>query len=295
MVSVIIPTRNRLSILRKVIPTYIHQRDVSEIIIVDDQSNVAIQASIHDFTSNINKKIKVIRNSARCGAVKSKLRGVESATNEFILFGEDDAFIEEGYVARLLHEFAENPNAGCVAGHIIYLKQGEEWLEAKERFISEYYQQDSFHYELLKFNPFSFNTQKCLLPFAHALYLTNKSLLKKFKLDTIYSKGNGYREETDYQITLFLNNYQNILINDTFCYHYDIKDVPGGGQRGNIFRKYIWTSYYNFYFLNKHYIIYKSFVGLSPSLLKAQFSFQADLINVLFFQPILRRLKSIWK
>ena len=88
LVSVIIPTHNRIDLLKRAIYSALNQTYKNiEIIVVDDQS---IDGT-NDYVSTIqDKKIKYIRNEKHLHVSQSRNIGINHARGEFIAFLDDD-------------------------------------------------------------------------------------------------------------------------------------------------------------------------------------------------------------
>ncbi|MCG9639515.1 glycosyltransferase family 2 protein [Vibrio sp. Isolate34] len=96
-VSVIIPTKNRISLLQRAVDSVLIQlNDHDEIIIVDDASDFDVSSLFLD------SRIKVIRNSFSKGGAVSRNIGVAESNNECIMFLDDDDSWENGKVKKQL-------------------------------------------------------------------------------------------------------------------------------------------------------------------------------------------------
>ncbi len=78
-VSVVIPTKDRLSSLRRVLPTYLSQPEVEEIIVVVDGSTDGTMTYLRDLAS-ANHKIRCIDNGVNRGIRYSKNAGISART-----------------------------------------------------------------------------------------------------------------------------------------------------------------------------------------------------------------------
>jgi GT2 family glycosyltransferase len=284
-VTIIIPTYNRHQILVETLPSYIGQKYLKEIILIDDTSDFPLITSAHEMLNN--SRIRIITNKERIGAYKSKLIGINAAQSDLILFGEDDAFLEEYYIEKLVNFFCLNKNVGVVSGQIVYMPEKTNYKDVDPFTILKY--EELFDFKKLKFNPFARVKKIERIPFTHALFLTQTILLKNITKDYSYSVGNGYREETDFQIMLFCEGKENFILPDCYCYHLNTKDVPVGGQRMNRFSKFYWTIYLNNHFLNKNYNKYKKELKLDQGLCRAKSRFFYDQFYSMFMRPLLRR------
>ncbi|UFS62411.1 glycosyltransferase family 2 protein [Sulfurimonas sp. HSL-3221] len=296
MITVVIPTRNRAYTLQKVAWSYYGQQGVNEIIFVDDCSE--------DDTGDVVKSLaqayqhvttKYLRHETRRGASAGRITGYENASNNYVLFGEDDAFLAADYTEKLMQKFDEHPGAGIVSGRIIYMLPGETAQEAGRRFgigtaMKPYLDQHTF-----MFNHHARLEGDFAVPFTHALFLTTKALLESYGYDPFYARGNGFREETDFQINAFVHGTQIIVTNDTHCFHLHGSDVPSGGQRANRFRQFYWKVYYTSYMYDKYYELLRPRLALSHSKNSAKLLFAWAQFYILFLRPLGRRSRHLWQ
>jgi glycosyltransferase involved in cell wall biosynthesis len=293
MITIVIPTRNRAYTLEKVADSYYTQMHVNEIIIVDDcgQDNTSV------FVESLQAKYphihtKYIKHAERRGAAACRTTGYTRASNEYILFGEDDAYIEENYTVTLLKRIASNSRLGLVSGRIIYLQQNETPQEAILRFGDGIENKTYLNLINLSINRDARQKGDFLVPFTHALFMTKKSLLELFQYDQFYSKGNGFREETDYQLNLFTNSYQLLVTNDTHCFHFHLRDVVSGGQRISRLSRFYWAVIYTNYMYDKYFDKLRENLGIAYSKKIAKILFAVSQFYILFIRPIRKFLKS---
>jgi len=255
MITVVIPTRNRAKILDRVLPTYYLQKHVKEIVIVDDASDDATRLVVEKY-SKTSGDIKTIyfRNVKRLGASESRNQGVRLANFDYIMFGEDDAFLELNYTDILLSKIqSDYDQVGIVSGRLVLMRYRENPDSALLRFGDGRKNSAVFDYKKFKFNPDAYFMGDVELPLTHALILTRKDLLEKFPFDSTYDQGNGFREESDYQIRVFLGGLRILMTNDTHCMHLSPQDTRQGGQRTSFLKKYFWSIKYTKYFYDKYF------------------------------------------
>src|SRR6187402_3490727 len=98
MITMVVPTRNRAHTLRRVIPSYYEQNLVSEIVFISDagidDSETVIKQCANRYPHVVTR---FVRNTERHGASYSRNVGVGCASNDFILFCDDDEYLEAGY------------------------------------------------------------------------------------------------------------------------------------------------------------------------------------------------------
>ena len=121
-VSVVIPTRNRLSMLQRALDAVDKQtfRDL-EIIVVDDGSTDETPAWLRLH----RRDVILISLPSSLGGAAARNRGIARARGEFIAFLDDDDFWLPGYLATQLAEFSSHPAADlCTTGHFVRLPDG---------------------------------------------------------------------------------------------------------------------------------------------------------------------------
>ncbi len=259
----IVPTRNRAHTLEKVAPSYFSQELVTEIIFVDDCGEDRTSEVVTGIAAGYPQvTCRVVRNPARRGASQSRNVGVKEAVNDYILFCDDDEYLEAGYAKTCLDKLIAL-NAGAVSGRRIYMQDGETQAQALARFgdgprrtrkifrpvVCEYVNAANF-------------TGDHKVPITNAIIVTRKDLLLKFPYDSFYARGNGYREETDYQMNLFVNGYDIVITNEKHSLHLPMSEVRTGGQRVRPLRRLLWSIYYNHYFYGKYYAAYAKRLGI---------------------------------
>lgn len=94
LISVIIPTYNRIEMLKRAVQSVLKQTYKNyEIIIIDDNSNCDYKSAIKEFHSD---KIRYFRNSKNIGGSLSRNVGIKNAKGKYIAFlDDDDEFVPE--------------------------------------------------------------------------------------------------------------------------------------------------------------------------------------------------------
>jgi len=240
-------------VLKLTSQSFFHQKPVSEIIFINDHgldnTNTVLQ---NDASKHPSKKVKIITNLKRFGAAHSRNLGVNQAKNEFILFCDDDEIMAPDYAKKLYDKLVEK-DAAAISGRRIYLLENESTDEAKIRFGKGLRNASFFNPLLLEYTNGAYFFGDLKVPFTNANILTKRTLCKRFPFDPFYSKGNGYREETDYQMNLYVNGFNIYITNDTHTFHLPLSKVQSGGQRVSRIQKIFWSNYFNFYFCSKYY------------------------------------------
>lgn len=243
-VSVVIPSYNRASLLRKTIPTYC-QDLVGEIIIIDDAST--------DNTENVIKNLqieipilrykKLMKNSKQTFA---KNQGIYMAKYPYIYFGDDDSIIVSNTIEYLL-ETMKYFNADAVGARALYMEKENDINNINEFIYSKRKEANSVDeiFTIKNFNDIVFDwivNNPIEVPFCHACALVKTEVAKEILFDIGY-RGNAYREETDFftrmtkkgykifydsrgiQINLPKYNKNNIIRNNLKLYFYNINNT----------------------------------------------------------------------
>lgn len=294
MISLIIPTRNRAYALQEVLPSFFEQPKVSEIIFIDDQSEDDTFLVITHFQKE-TPLIKVVycRNEKREGASYSREKGVKLATNEYILFCDDDEFLGPNYCQILLSKILEN-KADIVSGRHFYRLPNENILKAIARFGKGINDEKAFDVRSFKVNTDAYLDKDTYLPFTHGIFLVSKKLLQQFGIDPYYRKGNGFREESDFQMRAYIHGHRILVTNDAHCVHMNMSEVRSGGQRVNRLRRFYWTIFYTSYFYSKYFNRAAELLDISYSKRSAILLFSALEFNRFFIRPFFILFGKLW-
>jgi glycosyltransferase involved in cell wall biosynthesis len=262
VITLIVPTRNRAHTLRLVAPSYFAQEGVSELIFVNDAGDDDTSAVIAEIAQQFPQKIvRILRNEIRVGASQSRNIGIAASTNDIILFCDDDEYLESGY-ARILLQKLRALDAGAISGRRIYMLPGESKAQALRRFGSGLRAAKPFRPLICESVNGARFPGDIAIPVTNAIILTKRSLLLKFPFDDYYARGNGYREETDFQMNLFVNGFDVHVTNDCHSFHLPQSQVRTGGQRTGPLKRLYWSIYYTDYFFGKYYERYAKRLGL---------------------------------
>jgi glycosyltransferase involved in cell wall biosynthesis len=262
MITLVVPTRNRAHTLRLVAPSYFQQDGVTEIIFVSDAGTDDTPVVIEELARAYpHIRTRLLTNAHRLGASESRNVGVQKASNEYILFCDDDEHLEGGYARTCLSKLLEL-DAGAVSGRRIYLETDESPARALRRFGTGFRRSGPFRFVICEYVNAARFTGDLRLPITNANILTRRELLRKFPFDSRYARGNGYREESDFQMNLFTNGYDIYVTNERHSFHLPMAQVRSGGQRTSRRARILWAIYYTHYFYGKYYRTYAQRAGL---------------------------------
>jgi glycosyltransferase involved in cell wall biosynthesis len=262
MITMVVPTRNRAHTLRRVAPSYFQQERVSEIVFVIDAGTDDTASLIGEFSRQFaGVRTKVVSNATCLGASQSRNLGVAQATNEFVLFCDDDEYLEPEYAQTCLRKLLDTGSA-AVSGRRVYMLDGETPAEAVRRFGNGLRRTKTFRPALCEYvNGATFDGD-IELPFTNAIIMTRKDMLRRFPFDPYYARGNGYREETDYQMNLFVHGHRILVTNAVHSIHLPPSQIRSGGQVTPRWRRVYWSLHYTRYFYRKYYADYAARLGV---------------------------------
>lgn len=262
MITLIVPTRNRAHTLRLVAPSYFVQDGVSEIVFVIDGGDDETPQLIDRLAAgHAGIHTQVLRHETRLGAAQARNTGVAASRNEFILFCDDDEYLEAGYARTCLQKLA-TPGVGAVSGRRVYMEDGETPAGAVHRFGHGLRPGPAFRPLLCEYVNAARYAGDIRLPLTNAVILTHKHLLCRFPYDPHYARGNGYREESDFQMNLYVHGYDIVASNDCHSIHLPPAQVRSGGQRTQRLQRIYWSIHYTRYFFAKYYPGYAARLGL---------------------------------
>ena len=253
MISMVVPTRNRAHTLRLVAGSYLAQRGVDQVIFVSDGSTDDTADFIATLAhENPGKEVKLLRSPERKGAAHSRNMGVAESRNEYILFCDDDEYLEADYAITLMNKL-QQLDAGAISGRRIYLQGNETPVQALRRFGNGMRSGRAFHPSICEYVNGARFSGDISLPLTNANILTRRSLVLRFPFDDAYRDGNGYREESDFQMNLFVNGYRIYMSNDCHSFHLPLSHVRSGGQRTSALKRVYWSIRHTSHFFKKYY------------------------------------------
>jgi GT2 family glycosyltransferase len=221
-VSIIIPTYKRGDVVAKTLPSYLRQKHVQEVIIVDDGGFA--YKSLEKMIKG-NKLIRYYSPDKRLGLPGARNYGVGHAKGKYIAFGEDDVEFSDSYISKMRNEIIRH-NADAVCGRQIFVFDEEtkqsalknaDKLKKKDLYIC--YPTDVNFSVDLKMSM----KMHTLMPFS----LIKASIFKKIKFDE-QLRGNYHREETDFFVRARQNGFQLVFSNRDLVWHLRYLSGSGG-------------------------------------------------------------------
>jgi glycosyltransferase involved in cell wall biosynthesis len=115
-VSVIIPTLNRINLLKRALTSVINQTHKNlEILVIDDSPDKEINKKNKDMIEDLtDNRIKFILNENKHGGAGARNHGLKLATGELIAFLDDDDIWKEEKIRLQVEKLLANPNVGII-------------------------------------------------------------------------------------------------------------------------------------------------------------------------------------
>ena len=274
VVSIVIPTFNRLKTLKQVIHSYLEQEGVKEVIFVDDAGSDGTENYLRQLQDE-QPKVVYIRQDRNRGLPTARNTGAEAATGDYVLFGEDDLRLCPEYALRLVR-CLEKQGGSIAAGRILFPFPGESDKDALRRVNTKV--DNRLDRRRLAFNASAPADNAIRVPFIHAISLVRRDVFDTVRYDPGY-RGNAYREETDFYLRAGQSGHKIFFCPDALCVHLprEVQQLGGSMSRGIWVYKY-WSLRNNYRFLRRHYrylrqnkIVEDSFLTLMASFALAEF------------------------
>ncbi|MCC2669796.1 MAG: hypothetical protein K0Q72_2267 [Armatimonadetes bacterium] len=233
-VTVVIATHNRHACLQRVLPSYLAQPQVREVLLIDDGSEPPVDAARLGVPEADLGRVRVERLSGRGGAPVARNRGLDLVRTRWVLFTDDDVFLAPDYVERLLDSVART-GARAIAGRIVYLLDGETTAEAVSRCDEQTGELFDPRYCIANFTLRLPDDRE--VAFLHAVSLVDAEAAKAAR----WNEGNAppsYREETDFVMRSAGPDGKVVLCHDACCFHLSPSDTRTGGQRAHHWLQY---------------------------------------------------------
>lgn len=258
-VSIIIPTFNRPRFLSMILQTYVNQKNLLEIIIIDDASIDDYFSVINDYKNrfpNINFIYEKLKNNM--GQAYCRNYGIKLAKGKYIMMGEDDVYLENNYVEVLRNKIlTKKPKKIFICGNIFYEADFNLNPNEKQKLIKKNYSEGK---ELFNYKHFfgyygRYAGKDVEVPFAHALIMVEAEAYKNVLYFENYP--NSFREESDGQILLTKKGYLGYITSDTRCFHLPSSSTHKTLSTKELIKRNIQEMKANKLFWNRNYKLFK--------------------------------------
>jgi glycosyltransferase involved in cell wall biosynthesis len=214
--SVVIPTFNRLPILRETVRRIVRHtfpREKLELIIIDDCSSDGTAEFLAGLTLPISFRYSV--NKENLGRATSRNFGIKQARGEYVLMIDDDIWASPSLMEEHLKQHRRNNEAVAVVGAIV-VAAGIPNTAVNERLSAHHLW---CYEEMIK------HTQNLPYHFCKTANLSiSKALAEKVGLfNELFSSYGG--EDTEFGYRLFTKNINLIFAREAVGYHYHNETV----------------------------------------------------------------------
>lgn len=248
IISIIIPTFNRLNTLKKVLPSYVRQKLVKEIIVIDDCSTDDTNQYMKSF-SKINSKVLYFRNPTNMGQPATQNFGVSKSTGDYIFIGEADVFLPKNFLLKL-YEHAEQNQADIIAGRRIWMRKDENYSSSLAR--ADDMVGTIFQRRILTTNCELKQSEDVKVALVDASMLINRKVFTKILYDNFF-KRNAWRQETEFQIQALRKGFSIYFCPHVQCFHLYKESDKGGNHNHSEFMYEFGIFKNNLYMARKHW------------------------------------------
>ena len=120
--SIVIPTHNRVALLRKCFEGLLDAPLSVEIIVSDDGSTDSTSEFVHDLMTRHTNIVYV--GGRQSGPAAARNRGWRASSREIVAFLDDDCVPEAGWAEQILAEFSTHPEIAGIEGKTLPADEG---------------------------------------------------------------------------------------------------------------------------------------------------------------------------
>ncbi|TAK35853.1 MAG: glycosyltransferase family 2 protein [Chloroflexota bacterium] len=254
-VSVVVPTYNRADRLETVLGSYLSQSRIKEVIVVDNGSVDRTPELLMEWSSRV-AHLRIVRLSINKRQAGARNAGAEAARGEYVFYGEDDYELTPGQIAILL-DHLEQSGADMIAGRRINVLPGESYQAALRR-IDRYV--DPLIERWAMVGNHHLDTRVDVeAPLLDACALIRREVFRHVSFDLAF-KGNGWREESDFQLGAREAGFRLVHCPHTLGFHSPggVNKAQGGSRSRGRLNYELWVVKNNARFLRKHWAYLRS-------------------------------------
>ena len=235
--SVIIATRNREPYLRDLLSSLCFQsfKDF-EVIIVNDSGIPSSREKLENIVrAYLNKlEIKLLHNSRNLGVPVSLNHGASVASNEILVFTDDDCIADKDWLLNLVKWYS-NQKVGGVGGRVITIENDAKWIPKKKRFVNIV---GKLNWDGDLISNFELGGKPSFVDFLSGANMSfRKNLFRKVGGFSSIYKGNAYRFETDLSLRIKSLGFHLIYDPNAIVYH---RRAKSGGCRVSVYEWNYW-------------------------------------------------------
>jgi glycosyltransferase involved in cell wall biosynthesis len=246
-VSVIIPTKDRLASLQRVLPSFLMQKEVREIVVIVDGSTDGTLEFLKEYCKG-TPLVRYLDNGINHGVPYSRNRGIDSANFEYIFMAEDDLELSEGFF-RILAEHMSSSGADVICGRNIFrldTESAEHSIARTNKLGGSYVNMKTI--EIQTGMNLKVDQEQ---PILASPMLAKASLYREVRYNEIY-RVNFWREETDFQLSARERGYKLVCCPHAICFNFVFANDRGGVHSAVGWRGEKWVIINNWTFVKKH-------------------------------------------
>lgn len=252
--SVVIPTYRRGPLLRRTLPSYL-ATGAREVIVVDDASGPPHDGILTELAAD--PRVRLVALARHSGQGTAKNEGARAASEEWVVFGEDDVWVTPEYPGTLI-DHAERAGALVAAGtialvHPVHLAAPPERLAELIRSKEPSPDRRPDHFLGGPWPVEPLPTGDVVSPILIACGAVHRSVFDRVAFDPRYT-GNAFREETDFFLSCAEAGIRTIHCPHAACAHVKAhtRAAAGGSWTMSRPRYALQMAVNNWRFLRKH-------------------------------------------
>jgi glycosyltransferase involved in cell wall biosynthesis len=246
-ISVVIPTKDRLTYLQRAVPMFLSHEEVKEIIIVIDGCQDRTLEYVRSACAD-SERIRYTDNVTNRGLPYSRNRGIEMAKFDYIFTGEDDLTLFSGFFTTLLAHMEET-GADIISGRNIFQLEHETTSEAIQR--TDKLKGDAVNRRTIMVHTGMRTSSDQEQPLLPAPMLCKADVFRKIKFDDKY-ENNAWREESDFQLAAREHGYKLVFCPHAISFNLEIKNDRGGVHASAGIKRIEYVVRNNWRFVKKH-------------------------------------------
>ena len=246
-ISVVIPTKDRLELLKRSIPMFLSYDEVKEVIVVADGCRDGTTEYLAS-ASGSEERIRYVVNEVNRGVCYSRNRGIELARCEYIFTAEDDLELSDNFFTVLFGHMQES-GADVISARNIFQYGQETTAQAKERadrVVGPFIDRGRI---MVKHE---MDTRAdTVQPLLSSPVLVRSDVFRKVRFDDGYLV-NSWREESDFQLAAHSAGFKLVFCPHAITYNLMLENDRGGVHAAVGIRRVVWVVRNNWRFVNKH-------------------------------------------
>jgi GT2 family glycosyltransferase len=223
LVSFVVVNRNRREFLRECLRSIFAQGYEKEVIVVD---NASTDGSV-ELVKDEFPQVKIIQNNVNYMSAKGYNQGIRASRGEYVFCLNNDVFLKENYLEKVLPKFRKDYKIGAVVGRLINPLKGS--LDSTGQFLtpSRRAWERGYGRREAKFE----EGYIWGVPGACALY--RRQMLEEIKIGDNYfdESYKAYLEDLDLNWRMNKFGWKAYFVPEAIAYHY--RGTTGWVRRGN--------------------------------------------------------------